>query len=56
MSDGLRDTDGPHGTSLLPAPLTEEELAALPVFSPEDFVIEDLTDEEYEAFLAALDL
>jgi hypothetical protein len=56
MSDGVRDIDEPHGTSLLPHPLTKEELAALPVFSPDDFVIEDLTDEEYEAFLAALDL
>lgn len=56
MSHGVRDTDGPHGTSLLPPPLTAEELAALPVFSPEDFVIEDLTDEEYEAFLTALHL
>ena len=56
MSPGVRDTDGPYGTSLLPPPLTAEELAALPDFSPEDFVIEDLTDEEYEAFLTALHL
>ena len=56
MGHGVRDTDGPHGTSLLPAPLSAEELAALPVFSPEDFVIEDLTDEEYDAFLTALHL
>jgi hypothetical protein len=56
MSEGLRDADGPRGTSWLAARLTEEELTALPVFAPEDFVIEDLTDEEYEAFLAALEL
>jgi len=51
------DHEGPQGLSLLPQPLTEEELEDAPVLeSLDDLVIEDLTDEEYEAFLAALDL
>lgn len=47
--------DGPHGTGLLPHDLTAEELAAAPAIDDLDaLVIEDLTDEEYEAFLDAI--
>lgn len=45
----------PSGTSALPPDLTPEQLAAAPVLaSLDDLVIDDLTDDEYEAFLAAL--
>lgn len=51
-------TDGvPFGlVSDLPRDLTYADLAALPAYQRDDFVIEDLTDEEYEAFLDALEL
>lgn len=49
------DHDGPYGTSLLPRDLTDEEFASLPVLeSLEQLEIEDLTDDEYEKFLAAI--
>lgn len=49
------DHDGPHGTSLLPRDLTDEEFAALPILeSLEQLEIEDLTDDEYEKFVAAI--
>ncbi|MGH3848306.1 MAG: hypothetical protein ACRDRT_01110 [Pseudonocardiaceae bacterium] len=49
------DHEGPHGTSLLPPDLTEEEVAAAPILASLDaLVIEDLTDDEYELFVAAL--
>lgn len=49
------DHDGPHGTSHLPRDLTDGEFAALPILeSLEDLEIEDLTDDEYEKFVAAL--
>ena len=51
------DHDGPHGTSLLPRDLTEAEFAAAPILESLDaLVIEDLTDDEYDSFLAALSL
>ena len=47
--------DGPHGTSLLPHDLTAQELAATPTIDDiGTLVIDDLTDEEYEAFLDAI--
>lgn len=50
------DHDGPQGLNLLPRDLTEEELEAAPVLeSADDLIIEDLTDEEYDAFIAALE-
>lgn len=50
-----RDLDGPHGTGLLPRDLTDAEFAALPVLeSLEQLEIEDLTDDEYEKFVAAI--
>ena len=46
---------GTHGASFLPRDLTDEEFAALPVLqSFEDLEIEDLTDDEYEKFVAAI--
>src|SRR5687767_8200614 len=45
----------PHGTRLLPRDLTDEEFAALPVLeSLDQLEIDDLTDDEYEKFIAAL--
>lgn len=47
--------DGPHGTSLLPRDLTDDEFAALPILeSLDQLEIEDLTDDEYEKFIAAI--
>jgi hypothetical protein len=55
-SDGVPHDDGPHGLSLLPRDLTPDEIANAPVLqSLDDLVIEDLTAEEYQAFLDALD-
>lgn len=45
----------PHGTSLLPRDLTESELAAAPVLvSADALLVEGLTDDEDDAFAAAL--
>jgi hypothetical protein len=45
-----------HGTALLPSDLTDEQLAAAPVLvSIDTLVIEDLSEDEDEAFAAALD-
>ena len=50
-----REEGGPHGTNLLPGDLADEVLDALPVLtSLGDLEIEDLTDDEYEKFIAAL--
>lgn len=47
--------DRPHGTGLLPRPLTPAEKSNAPVLASLDaLVIDDLTDEEYDRFLAAL--
>jgi hypothetical protein len=47
--------DRPHGTGLLPRPLTPAEMSNAPVLASLDaLVIDDLTDEEYGRFLAAL--
>lgn len=49
------DDDDHHGTVLLPADLTEDQLAAAPVLTSVDaLVIEPLADDEDEAFAAAL--
>ena len=49
------DLDGPHGSGLLPRDLTDAEFAVLPVLeSLEQLEIEDLTDDEYEKFVAAI--
>jgi len=50
------DHERPQGLSLLPRDLTPEELDAAPVLeSVDDLIIEDLADEEYDAFIAALE-
>lgn len=55
MSDAVQQAEGPHGTGLLPRDLTEEQLAAAPVLPSADaLVIEDLSDDEYDRFIAAL--
>lgn len=55
VSDAARQTDGPYGTALLPRDLTEEQLAAAPVVASADaLVIDDLSADEYEEFVAAL--
>lgn len=51
-----RQTDAPHGTALLPSDLTDEQLAAAPVLASIDaLLIEELSEDEDEAFAAALD-
>ena len=51
-----RDHEGPQGLNLLPRDLTPEELDAAPVLeSVDDLIIEELTDQEYDAFIAALE-
>lgn len=48
--------DGPKGLSLLPPHRTAAEIATGPVIEDLDvFLIDGLTDEEYEAFLRAID-
>jgi len=57
MSDAVRHTHGTaHGTALLPADLTPDQLASAPALTSLDaLLIEDLTDDEDDAFAAALD-
>jgi len=51
----INDSDRPHGTSLLPRDLTDEDLAAAPVLASADaLLIEDLTADEDDAFFTAL--
>jgi hypothetical protein len=56
VSDAARQrSDVPHGTDLLPQDLTRAELDAAPVLiSLDQLLIEDLTDEEADAFAAAI--
>jgi hypothetical protein len=56
MSNAAADQrDVPHGSTLLLRDLTEDELAAAPVLPSADvLVIEDLTNDEDEAFASAL--
>jgi hypothetical protein len=57
MSDAARHSDGTaRGTLLLPADLTPDQFASTPVIASLDtLLIDDLTDEEDDAFAAALD-
>jgi len=49
------DSDGPQGLSTLPRDLTEEELRHAPVLASADLlVMDDLTEEEFEAFDQAI--
>lgn len=57
MSDAARDRgEVPHGLTLLPRKLTAVELDAAPVLESVDaLLIDDLSDDEDDAFAAALD-
>ena len=57
VSDAAHPEDeAPHGTGLLPSDLTEDQLAAAPVLASIDtLLIEELSDDEDDAFAAALD-
>ena len=51
-----RQHDAPHGTALLPSDLTDEQLAAAPVLASIDaLLIEELSEDEDDAFATALD-
>ncbi len=51
-----RRHDPPHGTALLATDLTDEQLAAAPLLASIDaLLIEELSEDEDEAFAAALD-
>jgi len=51
-----RHHESPRGTALLPSDLTDEQLAAAPVLASTDtLLIEELSEDEDEAFAAALD-
>lgn len=56
MSDAAsHDLHTPHGVSLLPRDLTADELSAAPVLTSLDaLLIDDLSDEEDDAFAAAV--
>lgn len=50
-----RDHHASHGADLLPRDLTDEELAAAPLLvSLDALLIDELTDDEDDAFAAAL--
>jgi len=57
VSDADQDSgEAPHGTSLLPADLTEDQFAAAPILPSIDaLLIEDLSEDEDDAFADALD-
>jgi hypothetical protein len=57
MSDAVRPSgEAPHWTSLLPADLTDNQLDAAPVLdSIDSLLIEELTEDEDDAFAAALE-
>jgi hypothetical protein len=57
VSDAAGQPDqAPHGTGLLPSDLTEDQLAAAPVLASVDtLLIEELSEDEDEAFAIALD-
>jgi len=51
-----RQRDAPHGTALLPDDLTEQQLTAAPVLASVDaLLVEELTDDEDDAFATAID-
>jgi hypothetical protein len=57
MSTPARKHDDavPRGTSVLPRDLTPAQMKAAPVLTSLDaLLIEDLSDDEYDAFIAAL--
>lgn len=56
MSDAAHPTDeAPHGSALLRSDLTDDQLAEAPVLaSIDNLLIEDLSEDEDDAFAAAL--
>lgn len=55
MSDpASSSTETPQGTGMLPRDLSADELAAAPVLTSIDSLLLDLTDDEDDAFAAAL--
>jgi hypothetical protein len=55
MSDGAPlASETPHGLDLLRRDLTPDELAAAPVLGSIDQLLVDVTDDEDDAFAAAL--
>jgi hypothetical protein len=58
VSDAAHSPGEPsHGASRLPSDLTDAQLASAPVLgSIDSLVIEELSDDEDDAFAAALDL
>ncbi len=56
MSDAApQQRDAGHGVSLMPADLTEQQLNDAPVLtSVDELLIEELTDDEDDAFATAL--
>jgi hypothetical protein len=51
-----RQHESPHATTLLPSDLTDEQFDAAPVLAPIGaLLIEELSEDEDEAFAAALD-
>ncbi len=55
MSDpASSSTETPQGTVLLPRDLSADELAAAPVLTSIDSLLLDMTDDEDDAFAAAL--
>lgn len=56
VSDTVDSQDGaPHGTALLTADLSDTQLEAAPVLASVDVFLIDSTDDEDDAFAAALD-
>jgi hypothetical protein len=57
VSDVVRPSgEAPHGTSLLPADLTDDQLDAAAVLNSIDrLLIEELSEDEDDAFAAALE-
>ena len=56
VSDVRPSGEAPHGTSLLPPDLTDDQLDAAPVLNSIDaLLIEDLSEHEDDAFAAALE-
>ena len=56
MSSADSQRESPFGTSRLPSDLTDKQLAAAPALTSVDtLLIEELSEDEDEAFAAALD-
>jgi len=55
VSDAAHSDDSPHGTSLLPRDLTDDQFDAAPTLASSDvLVIAEFSQDEDDAFAAAL--